>query len=117
MMIIGCLALSGAFLYPAAQQYYLTVREHDRIEAEYQLVQERNDDIRSQVELLSSEEGIEDRARQEFGWVKEGENSVKVHGLETEEESVTYSKNISAGSVEAPPTWYSPMLDVIFGVE
>jgi len=42
-----------------------------------------------------------------------------VTGVEASEESgagMTPHAQILPGSVEAPPTWYSPFLDVLFGV-
>ena len=69
------------------------------------------------MDSLSTEAGIEDRARKEFGWVKEGENAANVYGLDTYEDESTYNKAVTPGSVEAPDTWYSPVLDILFGVE
>lgn len=117
VMIVVCLVASGAFLYPAAQQYYVAMRMHDQVEAEYQAVKQRTDSIQSQVDKLSTDEGVEDRVRQEYGWVKEGEHAVNVYGLDQESEEINYKKSIPGGSVPAPETWYSPILDVIFGVE
>lgn len=117
-MVVVCLALSCVFLYPTAQQFYTTQRDYDQVQAEYAALESRNNDIQAQVDLLSSEMGIEDRAREEFGWVKEGENAVTVHGLESDpQETTTYKKSIPAGSVEAPSSWYTSVLDAVFGVE
>lgn len=114
--LVITIALAGAFLYPAAKQYYMTVREHDQMVAEYEAIQERNDKIQTQVDSLSTPEGIEDHARSEYGWVKEGENAVLVRGLETGEEESNFTEGIPAGSVEAPETWYSAIGDTIFGL-
>ena len=116
-MVAACLVLSCVFLYPAAKQYYTTVREHDQLQAEYEALQQRNATIQAEVDSLSTEAGIEDRARKEFGWVKEGENAANVYGLDTYEDESTYNKAVTPGSVEAPDTWYSPVLDILFGVE
>lgn len=115
-MLVAGLALSCAFLYPSAKQYYVTVREHDQVLAEYEAVQGRNGKIQSQVDSLSTAEGIEDRARAEYGWVKEGENAVMVRGLDIDKEKSSFTEGIPTGSVEAPETWYSSVLDKIFGV-
>lgn len=117
LMVAACLVLSCVFLYPAAKQYYTTVREHDQLQAEYEALQQRNATIQAEVDSLSTEAGIEDRARKEFGWVKEGENAANVYGLDTYEDESTYNKAVTPGSVEAPDTWYSPVLDILFGVE
>ena len=117
MVIVVCLALSCLFLYPVTKQFYLAMRHHDRLEAEYAAVQERNQAIQDQVDALSSPEGIEDRARKEFGWIKEGEQGGTVYGLDREGEEKAYMKNIPAGSVDPPQRWYTPFLDMLFGVE
>lgn len=113
--VAACLLFGCVFLYGPAKTYYQEVRECDRLEAEYAALQQRNDAIQDEVDALSTDAGIEDKARSEFGWVKEGENAVSVSGLDVEEES-NFTANIVPGSVEAPDTWYS-FLDPIFGVE
>lgn len=113
-----CLALSCWFLYTPAQQYYQSVRERDRLQAEYTAINQRNALLQMEVDALETDAGLEDRARGEFGWVKEGEQTANVRGLaETENSSSNFTANIVPGSVEVPETWYSPMLDALFGVE
>lgn len=116
LMVAACLILSCVFLYPTAKQFYVTSRQHDQLAAEYDALQQRNSAIKTEVDTLSTDAGIEDRARKEFGWVKDGENAVNVYGLETYGDDSTYNKAVTAGSVEAPTTWYSPILDVLFGI-
>jgi cell division protein FtsB len=116
-MVLACLVLSCVFLYPTAQQFYVTQRDYDQVQAKYEALSERNAEIQTQVDMLSTEAGIEDRAREEFGWVKEGENAVTVHGLESSaQEETTYKKSIPNGSVEAPTSWVTSVLDAVFGV-
>lgn len=115
---MACLVLSCWFLYTPAQQYYQSVREYDRLQAEYAAIEQRNVLLQVEVDALGTDAGLEDRARQEFGWVKEGEQTANVRGLAATEDSLSnLTVNIVPGSVEAPETWYSPMLDVLFGVE
>lgn len=113
--VAACLLFGCVVLYGPAQQYYQEVRERDRLQAEYTALQERNDAMQSEVDALSTDAGIEDRAREEFGWVKDGESAGSVSGVEVEKES-TFRANIVPGSVEAPDTWYS-FLDPLFGVK
>ena len=113
-----CLVLSCAFLYPPAQQYYHALRERDQLAAEYAALEERNGALESDVSSLQTDAGIEDRANEQFGWVKKGEETANVRGLDLDEdEASTFRANITPGSVEAPETWYSPFLDALFGVE
>ena len=109
-----CLLLTCVFLYPPAQQYYQEVRERDRLQAEYDAIQQRNDAIQREVDYLSADAGVQDKARAEFGWVREGERSVSVTGIDVPDES-RFTANIVAGEIPAPETWYS-FLDPLFGV-
>lgn len=114
--VAAALALTVAFLYGPAQQLYVDLRERDRLAAEYDLVVARNDAISRQVEALQTEEGIEDVARVELGWVREGEHAVSVSNLDLPEES-DFQSNIVSEDVPMPETWYSGVLDPLFGVE
>ena len=116
--VTACLALSCVFLYPAAQQYYHAVREHDRLEAEYAALEDRNAALQTEVSSLQTASGVERRAHEQFGWVKEGEQTASVRGLDLERDTAsTFRANITSDSIEAPETWYSPFLDALFGVE
>lgn len=116
--VAACLVLSCLFLYPAAQQYYQALRENDRLEAEYAALEERNAALAADVASLQTDAGVENRAHEQFGWVKKGEETATVSGLDLEDdEAGTFRANIVPGSVEAPETWYSPLLDALFGVE
>lgn len=115
--VASCLVLTCLFLYPVAQQYYHSVRELDRLQAEYAAVEARNSAIKAEADQLATDAGVQDKARSEFGWVTKGENAVNVYGLDVEPESGTVNANIPPGSIEAPATWYSPVLDAIFGVK
>lgn len=110
-------ALAAGFLYPAAKDSYVAMRAQAQLQAEYDALMQRNEAIQANVDRLSTDEGVEDRAREEFGWVKSGENSVNVYGLEQDEEAAsTLNADVTAGSVPAPDTWYSSFLDPLFGV-
>lgn len=115
--VTACLVLSCSFLYPGAQQYYHAVRDRDRLAAEYAALEERNNALETDVAALQTDAGIEDRAHKQLGWVKEGEQTANVRGLDLPEESSTFRANITSDSIEAPTTWYSPFLDPLFGVE
>lgn len=117
--VFVCLLLCCWFLYTPAQQLYASVREHDRLEAEYAAIEQRNASLESEVNALQTDDGIEDRAHQEFGWVKEGYETATVRGLsgDAEDKGDIFTANIVPGSVKAPETWYSPMLDALFGVQ
>lgn len=111
-----CVIAAGVFLYPAAKDYYVAVREHDKAAIAVQVAQERNTILAQDVEALSTPEGIEDRARSEYGWVKEGENAVTVTGLAQNDDGIKRLEDLpTVEGVQAPETWYSPVLDQFFG--
>lgn len=112
-----CLGLGAAFLYGPAQQLYQDIRERDRLAAEYEAVTERNAAIEASVDALSTEAGIEDAARTQLGWVHEGEHAVSVSGLDEKDEASEFRGNIVSEDITAPDTWYSDLLDPLFGVE
>ncbi|MDR2587342.1 MAG: septum formation initiator family protein [Coriobacteriales bacterium] len=117
LVIIGCLVLAAVTLYPAVREYYLALRENARVSAEYELVLDRNEKIKQQIDEMATLEGIEDLAREEFGWVKEGEQAVNITGLSISESSTGLPPVVEPGTVEAPETWWTQTLDEFFGLQ
>lgn len=114
--IAAVLALSWVFLYQPAKDLYVASREHDQLQAEYDALEQRNARLAADVADLQTQSGVEARAHEELGWIKEGEETANVRGLDLEEVEDPFVANVVAGSVPAPQTWYSPFLDVLFGV-
>lgn len=112
--VAACVAFACVLVYPAARDYYVSMRTTAQQQAEYDALVARSDAIQSQVDRLSTSEGIEDQATQELGWVKKGENAVYVNGLDESDSEAVYA-DVIAGSVPAPDTWYSGVLDPVFG--
>lgn len=110
---LAVVALCGVMLYGPAQQYYQQLRETDRLQAEYAAVALRSETLQSSIESLQTEAGIEDKAHEDLGYVKAGEQTATVKGINYEDSS-EFSSNVLPGSVPAPETWYSPFLDVVF---
>ncbi len=118
LSIAACVVFSCALLYPAAQQYYVALRQDAQAQAEYNAVAEHNQGLQSQIDALSTDEGIEDYARTEYGWVKDGENAVVVSDVSDDSAANAAEQRTnmpSKGSVPAPTTWYSDALDALFG--
>ena len=116
-----CLVLAVVFLYAPAQHYYQSVREHDRLAAEYASVEERNATIAQKNESLASNAGMEDAVREKYGYVVSGENVGVVTGLsdatvEEHRAATEPEANVLSSSVKAPEEWYTPYLDALFGV-
>ena len=68
------------------------------------------------MNYLSTDEGKEDAVRDQYGWVRGDENAVNVAGLD---DSGDASSTVSSSSIDAsaPATWYSGILDPLFGFE
>jgi cell division protein FtsB len=116
--IIGLsVVLAVVMLYPVAREYYLIMRENDRLSAEHQAVVDRNEKIKQQIENLQTPEGIEDHAREEFGWVREGEEAVNITGLGASESSTALPAIVESSSVQVAESWWTRTLDKLFGVE
>jgi len=116
-----CVVLACVFLYTPAQQYYHSVREHARLEAEYAAIEARNQALDYQNDSLASNAGMEDAVRQKYGYIMEGEQVAMVSGLSEAALSRAGNENIEANvlssTVKAPEEWYTPFLDAIFGAE
>ena len=116
-----CLVMAAVLLYTPAQHYYQSLREHDRLETEYAIVEQRNQALEAQNESLASDAGMEDAVRQRYGYIKSGDEAVIVSGLSDSttaslREADTVEANVLSSSVKAPEEWYTPYLDTLFGV-
>lgn len=119
---VVCAVLACTFLYVPAQQYYQAQREHDRLVAEYSVIEKRNDVLDVQNDILASDAGMEDAVRQKYGYVKVGEQTAIVTGLsenatDASRASESIEANVLSSSVKAQEEWYTPLLDAFFGVE
>ena len=111
-------AFAVVMLYPSCQNYYNETRQLQQLQAEYDALQDYNTQMQNQVDYLNTDAGIEDYARSELGWIRPGEHVVSVEGVTSSTDSTRSNSrmySIPAGSVAAPDTWYSGILDVIFG--
>ena len=117
LAIVALLALAVYMLYPVTRDFYVAYRENSRLAAEYSAVVDRNEKIQELLDFLKTQEGIEDIAREQFGWVLEGERAVNITGLDITENSMSLPAFIEPGSVEAPEYWWTVILDKFFGVE
>ena len=116
-----CLVLVAVFLYTPAQHYYQSVREHDRLAAEYASIQERNANLNTQNDSLASKAGMEDAVRQKYGYGQAGGETAVVTGLSEQAGDGSRGNDgieptILSSAVKAPEEWYTPFLDAFFGI-
>ena len=105
--LIACATygLAAVMLYQPGANYYQVVRS------------QQHSSLKSEVEYLNTKEGLEEYVREELGWVKSGEQVSSVEGL-APRDSTAKQGSITAdlsNAVPTPVTWYSPVLDFIFG--
>ena len=117
--LIACatFVLAAVMLYQPVANYYQEVRSQQQLEAEYAVVSDYYSSLKSEVEYLNTKEGLEEYVREELGWVKSGEQVSSVEGL-APRDSTAKQGSITAdlsNAVPTPVTWYSPVLDFIFG--
>jgi cell division protein FtsB len=116
-VVVACLVFATFMLYPVGKDYYTSMRSNQQLSAELDALNGRNNQIQDQINDLQTPEGIEDRAREEFGWVPQGEQAVNITGLSVTDSSTKLPAAIEPGSVSAPSSWITNMLDFIFGVQ
>ena len=105
----------GAILYPIGCTYYQAIRQEQKLQAELDAVNERNDAIDADNSALETDEGVESQARKEYGWVKDDENATIVTNADdSDDTSNELPSQVSSEEIEAPHTWYYDILDVIF---
>lgn len=115
LVTFGVIAIFAFGLYAPAQQYYIQMRETDRLQAEFIEVANRTNNLADSIDSLHTKEGIEDKAHKDLGYVKSGEKSATVKGIAEINLRGLPTSNVAPGSIPAPDTWYSGALDVIFG--
>lgn len=95
-------------LYAPAKGLYAAWRTNEARQAQLDELNASNEGYRSDISRLQTREGIEDEARKR-GYVNEGETSVIVEGLPTEDGSS------DAAPAEVP--WYIALGDFVFQYE
>lgn len=125
---IGMRALGGVFIFlfvcfmlmPPLGDYYKEVRGLQQLEAEYAALEDYNTQMQAQLDYVSTDEGLEDYARTELGYIRSDEHAVSVEGVNSTQSTAAANSNevqtaVIEGSVKAPDTWYSSILDPLFG--
>lgn len=102
-----------AVLYPIGCTYYQAMRQQQQLEAVLDAVNQRNDQIENKNKQLETDEGVENQARDEYGWVKDGEHATVVTNSDDDGAGEMPSQ-VDETKIEPPHTWYYDILDVIF---
>ncbi|MDR2672818.1 MAG: septum formation initiator family protein [Coriobacteriales bacterium] len=115
--VCACLVITVLALYPVLREYYIVSRANEQLNAELSAVLDRNDKIAAQIKALNTVEGIENRAREQFGWVKAGEEAVNITGLNITDSTTLLPQSITPGEIKAQTSWWTDFLDTLFVVD
>ena len=115
--VAACLLVAVLALYPVLRGYYIVVRANELLNLELSAVLERNERISEQTKALNTVEGIEDRVREQFGWVHSGEDAVNIPGLQISESTTVLPAVVDAADIQLPSTWWTNFLDTLFVVQ
>ena len=77
VIVVGIVA-AAAFFYPVLRPLYSAQREVTQLRAEYDAIQKRNAVLRGEVDRLKTPAGVEELARANLGFVRDGENAYVV---------------------------------------
>ena len=114
-----CVFFTFVMLYQPLADYYDESRQLQQLEAEYSALEEQNASLKSEIDYLNTDAGLEDYARYKLGYIRADEQTATVENIEpsskVNDTSGSISYSIPAGSIPAPDTWYSGVLDFVFG--
>lgn len=94
-------------MYEPAKNYYKSIREHEKLTTQYQLLQAYNKSLETNIEFLQTEEGIKNTAKQKLNLVQEGENAAYVSNLdylEAEQSSSDFNTKYNSKNIIYPKT-------------
>ncbi|MGN0077263.1 MAG: septum formation initiator family protein [Coriobacteriales bacterium] len=113
---IALLIVAAAVLYPMGCTYYQALRQEQTLQAELDAVNQRNEQIEAENKQLETDEGVENQAREEYGWVKDDEKATVVVNS-SDSGSGDMPSQVDGSKIEPPHTWYYDILDIIFRAE
>ena len=114
--VIALLIVAAAVLYPMGCTYYQALRQEQTLQAELDAVNQRNEQIDAENKQLETDEGVENQAREEYGWVKDDEKATVVVNSD-DSGSGDMPSQVDGSKIEPPHTWYYDILDIIFRAE
>ena len=114
--LVITVALVCVFCYQPAKICYTQIRNTEKAAAELELVQARNEKLSANVASLKTDEGIEDKAKEDYGYVVKGEGAAHVSGIDSGNNSKLL-EYVDSNKVTAPDTALTGVLDAIFGYD
>lgn len=106
--VLGCIVFSVCFLYQPARDYYISVREQDRLQAQYDALKNTNIQLQNDIDFLQTEEGIRQRAGDTLGLIQAGESIGYVAGSEINDgrdnSAASTSSKLAYKNIKTPQT-------------
>ena len=107
-LVLGCLVFSICFLYQPAKDFYVSVREQDRLQAQYDALKNTNTQLQNDIDFLQTEDGIKQRAGETLGLIQAGESIGYVAGSEVEDgrdnSAASTSSRLAYKNIKTPQT-------------
>lgn len=107
-LVVACLVFSICFLYQPARDFYISVREQDRLQAQYDALKNTNNQLQEDIEYLQTEEGIKQRASETLGLIQQGESIGYVAGTDIEDgrdnSAASTSSKLAYKNIKTPET-------------
>ena len=114
--LILTILLVCIFCYQPAKTCYTQIRNTQKASVELSQVESRNEKLKANVDSLKTDQGIEDKAKNDYGYVVKGEGSAHVSGINKEETSKLL-EYVDSDKVKAPESPLTDLLDGIFGYD
>ena len=96
--VVVLLVLAG--VYAPVKDFYVAFRTEQILQEQNAIRNAYNETLGKEVEGLLSEEGVEDKARKDFGMVMPGEQTITVEGLDEEGNPVTVDTSAESSDGE-----------------
>jgi cell division protein FtsB len=116
-IILGTVIAISMMLRPVLSDWWQVRRDNQLLEAESTAIHGRNGQIMRQIEALASPEGIESRAREQFGWVMPGDHAVNVVGVTSRDSSTALPDSITPEQYRPEIDWLTEAIDFLLGYE
>lgn len=113
VVALASVIVVAAMILGPVRTYYQACRAGQDLQMRQDVLAGKNEDLRSDIKRLQTQEGIEDEARKR-GYVGEGENSLTVEGLDTGETQADPSAKLTFEDTRDLPT---RLLDGLFGYD
>ena len=107
-LVLCCIVFSIFFLYQPAKDFYMSVREQDRLQAQYDALKNTNTQLQNDIDFLQTEEGVKQRASETLGLIQAGESIGYVAGSEVvdgrDNSAASTSSKLAYKNIKTPET-------------